>query len=159
LRPAAVVGFGGYPSLPSGVAAALVGIPLCLHEQNAVFGRSNRLLARAARAISLSFVETRRVPASAAPIRVTGNPVRPSVTATPYEPPATGGDFRLFIIGGSQGATVLSDVVPAAISALPKGSYSRLKVTQQARAEDIARVRKLYDDLGVKAEIAAFIDD
>lgn len=161
LRPAAVVGFGGYPSVPSGLAAAIAGLPLCLHEQNAVFGRSNRLLARFARLVTLSFTRTLRQPRHPA-IHVTGNPVRPAIaalSASDYEAPQLDGVFRLLVIGGSQGATILSDVVPAAISALPKGSYSRLEIVQQTREEDLERVTKLYDQIGVKAEILPFVED
>lgn len=161
LRPAAMVGFGGYPSVPSGLAAALAGLPLCLHEQNAVFGRSNRMLARFARLVTLSFAGTYRLPRHPG-IHVTGNPVRPAIAAlaaTDYEAPAVDGEFRLLVIGGSQGATILSDVVPAAVSALPKGGYSRLKIVQQTREEDLERVTKLYEQLGVNAEILPFVED
>lgn len=161
LKPAAVVGFGGYPSVPAGLAAAITGLPLCLHEQNAVFGRSNRLLARFARMLTLSFARTTRVPRHPS-VHVTGNPVRPAIVelaAGDYEAPDADGEFRLLVIGGSQGATVLSDVVPAAISALPKGSYSRLRIVQQTREEDLERVTRLYEQLGIAAEIMPFVED
>lgn len=161
LRPAAVVGFGGYPSVPAGLAAVLAGLPLGLHEQNAVFGRSNRLLARFARLVTLSFARTYRMPRHHS-VHVTGNPVRPAIAAlaaADYEAPTLDGVFRLLVIGGSQGATILSDVVPAAVSALPKGSYSRLEIVQQTREEDLERVTRLYEQLGVKAEILPFVED
>lgn len=162
VAPAAMVGFGGYPSLPSGLAAALSGVPLCLHEQNAVFGRSNRVLARMARAVALSFAGTRRLATRADRVKVTGNPVRPAIAALydqGYEAPEEDGPCHLLVIGGSQGATVLSDIVPAAVSALPRALQERLRVVQQARAEDLDRVRAAYATLGVAAEILTFIDD
>ncbi|RMF11527.1 MAG: undecaprenyldiphospho-muramoylpentapeptide beta-N-acetylglucosaminyltransferase, partial [Alphaproteobacteria bacterium] len=160
-RPAAVVGFGGYPSLPAGVAAFCTGTPLCLHEQNAVFGRTNRLLARVARLIALSFEDTRRVPAGRRTV-VTGNPVRSEIRALrdrPYPEFSADSLMRILVIGGSQGARILSDVVPAAISTLPRALLDRLQITQQCREEDLDRVRDRYAELGVAAQVMTFIDD
>ena len=162
-HPACVVGFGGYPSLPAGLAAAILGIPLCLHEQNAVFGRSNRFLSRLAAAVALSFTETvRRPSADRQYVVVTGNPIRRAVAAlqgSGYTPPEPDGEFRLLVIGGSQGAQVLSEVVPAAISALPRAAQQRLKVVQQCREEDMPAVRAAYAATKVQVETAAFLDD
>lgn len=162
-RPSAVVGFGGYPSLPTGIAARLMGVPVCLHEQNAVFGRTNRLLAPFAAAIALSYAETARLKVrDQAYVAVTGNPVRDAVTALrdqPYAPPQLDGPFNLLVIGGSQGAQVLSDVVPAALSALPKALQSRLHVVQQCRDEDMLRARATYAAAGITAETATFLND
>lgn len=161
LRPAAVVGFGGYPSLPTGLASAFTGTPLCLHEQNAVFGRSNRVLARVARLLALSFEDTRRVPAGRHKV-VTGNPVRAEVAALHDHPFAEFNDdslMRILVIGGSQGARILSDVVPAAISALPRALLNRLQITQQCREEDLDLVRGRYAKIGVAADLMTFIDD
>lgn len=162
-HPACVVGFGGYPSLPTGLAAALLGIPLCLHEQNAVFGRSNRFLSRLAAAVALSFEETERHPsADRQYVVVTGNPIRRAVAAlsgSAYAPPEADGEFRLLVIGGSQGAQILSEVVPAAISALPRAAQQRLSVVQQCREEDMPAVRAAYAATKVRVETAAFLDD
>lgn len=159
--PAAVVGFGGYPSLPAGIAAAWAGIPLCLHEQNAVFGRANRFLARLARMIALSFEGTRRVPEG--PRRMlTGNPVRASVAALhdrPFAEFTSDSLMRILVIGGSQGARILSEVVPAAISTLPRALQNRLQITQQCREEDMEMVRARYAEMGVAAEVMTFVDD
>lgn len=163
LNPAVVVGFGGYPSLPTLVAAMTLGIPTCLHEQNAVLGRVNRALSRFVRRIALSFEATKGIPAGRAErLSVTGNPVRPEILeigARPYPDLDDSRYLNLLILGGSQGATVLSTVVPGAISALPKALRRRLKVVQQCREEDIAKVDETYRDFAVKATLATFIDD
>lgn len=159
---AAVIGFGGYPSLPSGFGAALAGVPLAIHEQNAVFGGSNRVLARLARLVALSAPATGRIPRGIDNLHLTGNPVRPAITTLrnrPYPALTADGQVRLLVIGGSQGATILSDVVPAAISALPKAVQSRFAVIQQAREEDIERVRGVYASLGIAAAVLPFIDN
>ncbi|MDA5195078.1 undecaprenyldiphospho-muramoylpentapeptide beta-N-acetylglucosaminyltransferase [Govanella unica] len=158
----AVIGFGGYPSLPSGFGAFLAGVPLALHEQNAVFGGSNRLLARVAQFVALSAPDTQRLPRWISNQHVTGNPVRPAVTLLrdrDYPTPEADGPLRILVIGGSQGATILSDVVPAAISALPKAMYARLAIIQQAREEDLDRVRNAYQSLGIAAAVLPFIDN
>ncbi len=158
---AAVIGFGGYPSLPSGLAAALVGLPLCVHEQNAVFGASNRFLARFATLIGASFPYTKRLPENV-DHHITGNPVRSAILELrdqAYVPPGPDGRVRILVIGGSQGATILSEVVPSAISTLPKAMQERLAVLQQAREEDLARVRASYASIGVVAMVLPFIDD
>lgn len=163
LRPAAVVGFGGYPTLPPLNAAIGIGAPTVIHDQNAVMGRANRQLAPRVSAIATSFPGVLDRDASLAKkATFTGNPVRPVVieaAATPYDAPVVGGPFRLCVFGGSQGARVMSEIVPAAIERMEVGVRVRLVVTQQARGEDEARVRETYARLGVSAEIAPFFVD
>jgi len=165
LQPSAVVGFGGYPSFPPLAAARLMGAArrpaIVLHEQNAVLGRANRLMARVADLLALSFEGTAKVPAGAR-AAVVGNPVRPALAALaaqPYPAPIAGGALRLLVTGGSQGARVFADVVPGAIAALPEGIRARLLVTQQCRAEDLARTEAAYRDAGVVADLAPFFPD
>ncbi len=154
-----VVAFGGYPAIPPVLGArALRRRPrIVLHEQNAVLGRANRFLSRRADALALSIPDTARVPDRTATF-VTGNPVRPSIRSVPpYEEPTDG--RSLLVLGGSLGARVLSDVVPAAVAALPGDARARLSVVQQCRPEDIARVREAYARAGVAAELASFFPD
>jgi UDP-N-acetylglucosamine--N-acetylmuramyl-(pentapeptide) pyrophosphoryl-undecaprenol N-acetylglucosamine transferase len=154
---AAVVGFGGYPSVAPVVGARML-LPhptVVLHEQNAVLGRANRFLSRGAVALALSFEETERVPESAQTV-TTGNPVRAEVAALaalPYAPPD--GVLRLLVLGGSLGARVFSDVVPDALAPFA----GRVSVVQQCRAEDLDRVRAAYAKGGVAAELASFFPD
>ncbi|QXQ07060.1 undecaprenyldiphospho-muramoylpentapeptide beta-N-acetylglucosaminyltransferase [Sphingosinicellaceae bacterium] len=156
---AAVIGFGGYPSLPPLLAASALKIPTILHEQNAVFGRTNRFLAGRATRIATSFAGTRRLPAKYdAKTVLTGLPVRDAVRAIGEAPPSEG-LINLLIIGGSQGASILSRVVPAAIAELPADLRARLLVIQQCREEDLAIVRARYTDLGVAAECASYFAD
>jgi UDP-N-acetylglucosamine--N-acetylmuramyl-(pentapeptide) pyrophosphoryl-undecaprenol N-acetylglucosamine transferase len=163
LRPAVVVGFGGYPTLPTVTAACLRGLPTIIHEQNAVMGRANRLLAPIVRAIATSFPDAISAdPAIAAKSTITGNPVRPAVmedAGNPYPELDLLGRVNLLIFGGSQGARIMADVVPAAIERLPPGMRARLALVQQAREEDVDRVRASYARLGVVAEIASFFSD
>jgi UDP-N-acetylglucosamine--N-acetylmuramyl-(pentapeptide) pyrophosphoryl-undecaprenol N-acetylglucosamine transferase len=163
IRPAVVIGFGGYPTVPTVLAAAQGGVPIVLHEQNAVMGRANRSLAPRAGRLALTFAETREVrDADRARVTVTGNPVRPAVRALAtrdFAPPTPPEPFRLLVVGGSQGARVLADIVPAAFESLPPGLRAGIAVTQQARAEDVERVRQAYAALAVPAEVAPFFDD
>ena len=162
-RPAAVAAFGGYAAVPVGLAAGVLGIPLLVHEQNAVLGRANRLIARRAALLALSFEETRGAPAaSRVARRLTGNPVRAEVVARraePYREPARDGPLELLVVGGSQGARILSEVLPAALAHLPKAERARLRLTQQCRPEDLERVASAYAGLGFAAELASFFDD
>jgi UDP-N-acetylglucosamine--N-acetylmuramyl-(pentapeptide) pyrophosphoryl-undecaprenol N-acetylglucosamine transferase len=162
VKPRVVIGFGGYPTVPPVLAATMLGIPSIVHEQNAVLGRANRLLARRVQRIATGFPALGRLDAKLKPKCIeTGNPVRPAVldaARVPY-PRLTQGRFWLLVIGGSQGARVMSDVVPPAIAALPAEARARLVVVQQARGEDEARVREAYTRLGVEAEIAPFFAD
>jgi UDP-N-acetylglucosamine--N-acetylmuramyl-(pentapeptide) pyrophosphoryl-undecaprenol N-acetylglucosamine transferase len=171
IRPAAVVAFGGYPSVPPVLATRLLRDrpPVILHEQNAVLGRANRFLARHASVLALSFAGTSRVPAKVHRL-VTGNPVRPGVTALSqagYAPPAgprhdgsiEGGSVRLLVLGGSLGARVFSDIVPDALAGLPLSLRARLQLTQQCRAEDLDRVRATCAAAEISAELAPFFPD
>ena len=161
LSPAVVVGFGGYASVPTVLAAQRAGIKTVLHEQNAVLGRANRLLARRAARIALSFDHTAGLPGGDSGMTVvTGNPVRPAIAADADSCyPPVDGDFQLLVLGGSQGARVFSHVVPAAIAMLPEPVRGRLRVAQQCRAEDYAGVKDAYDRLGLAADLAAFFAD
>jgi UDP-N-acetylglucosamine--N-acetylmuramyl-(pentapeptide) pyrophosphoryl-undecaprenol N-acetylglucosamine transferase len=162
LRPAAVIGFGGYPSIPAVLAACLRRIPSAIHEQNGVMGRANRLLAPRVTAIATSFAGVVDAdPALAAKATRTGNPLRPAVLAAiaPYAPPELNGPLRLLAFGGSQGARIISDVVPPAIERLDPAVRARLSVVQQARPEDFERVRAIYARLAVAAEVAPFFQD
>ena len=163
IRPAAAVGFGGYPSVPPLVASGRLGIPSVLHEQNAVLGRANRMLARRASAIATSFPETERIPRHRTDlVSYVGNPVRAAIAAlrgAPYDPPAPDGTFRLLVIGGSQGARIFAEIVPAAIAALPQALRQRIEVNQQCRPEDLAGVERSYAEAGAKAQLAPFFND
>ncbi|MCO6419720.1 undecaprenyldiphospho-muramoylpentapeptide beta-N-acetylglucosaminyltransferase [Siccirubricoccus sp. KC 17139] len=162
LGAAAVVGFGGYPSVPPLLAAlGMVGRrPVTvLHEQNAVLGRANRLLGRRADALALSFAATRLVPAGAR-VTVVGNPVRPALAALAGSAyPVPEGAIRLLVLGGSLGARVFADVVPPAIAALPETLRQRLVVAQQCRPEDLGRVREAYAAAGIPADLSPFFPD
>ncbi len=162
VQPRAVVGFGGYPTVPPMIAATLAKVPTILHEQNAVMGRANKLLAGRVSAVAKGFDNlVINNPKVAAKTRLIGNPVRPSVLAAarvPY-PDFNGGALRLLVTGGSQGARVMSDVVPAAIARLAPAERERLVIVQQARGEDEARVREAYAALGMRAEVQPFFAD
>ena len=161
--PGAVVGFGGYPALPALLAASAAGVPAVIHEQNAVFGRVNRLLAGRVDAIATAYPQVRRLPAgAAAKVHLIGNPVRAGVLALrqePYPVPEAGGPLRLLVTGGSQGARVLSQVVPEGLALLPPAVKARLRVTQQCRPEDLDSVRARYAAEGIEAELASFFED
>ncbi len=161
--PDILVGFGGYPSLPGLIAARLAGIATVLHEQNAVLGRTNRLLARGADILALSFAVTEKLPDSVVhKMSVTGNPVREDISVLARKPyPQTGEDhmLRLLVVGGSLGARILSDIVPDALSLLPPHLRRRLQVTQQCRAEDIERVEARYQATEIAAEFATYLED
>jgi UDP-N-acetylglucosamine--N-acetylmuramyl-(pentapeptide) pyrophosphoryl-undecaprenol N-acetylglucosamine transferase len=163
LKPAVVVGFGGYPTVPPVIAAVLLRVPTLIHEQNGVMGRANRLLARFASMIATGFPVVRGIPAPArAQIVHTGNPVRPKVleaAETMYPAVLKGGKMRLLVFGGSQGARVMSDIVPAAIEMLPREFYPQLVIAQQAREEDLLRVRSHYARLIVAFEVQPFFKD
>ncbi|MFC0409196.1 undecaprenyldiphospho-muramoylpentapeptide beta-N-acetylglucosaminyltransferase [Roseomonas elaeocarpi] len=163
LEPAAVVGFGGYPSVPPVLAVRTLPAAkrpaVILHEQNAVLGRANRFLSRGADLLALVFEGTTRVPGNVR-AEVVGNPIRPALAALAgegYEAPTE--EIRLLVLGGSLGARVFSDVVPAALALIPAPLRARLRVTQQCRAEDLDRVRAAYADAGVRAELAPFFAD
>lgn len=163
VKPGVVIGFGGYPTFPPLVAAKLRRIPTALHEQNAVLGRANRMLAARVSNIATSFERTALVPEGVAGrVRFTGNPVRDAVidwSARPYRAAAPGEPFHLLVFGGSQGARYFSEAVPPAIARLTPGQRARLSIVQQCRDEDLAEVRAAYDAAGVQAELATFFKD
>jgi UDP-N-acetylglucosamine--N-acetylmuramyl-(pentapeptide) pyrophosphoryl-undecaprenol N-acetylglucosamine transferase len=160
VRPAVVVGFGGYPTVPPLMAAVGADIPTIIHEQNGVMGRANRLLAGRVDRIAGGFLKASG--SHAAKIVEVGNPARRAVidlAATPYDRPSADGEVRVLVFGGSQGARYFSDSVPEAIALLPEELRSRLRIVQQARAEDEKRVKARYAEMGVTAEVAAFFSD
>lgn len=163
VRPDAVVGFGGYPTFPPLIAASLRGIPSALHEQNAVLGRANRLLAKRVTSIATSFETVKLLDDTAArKVRFTGNPVRDAVVKAagqPYHAAGLAEPFRLLVFGGSQGARYFSEVVPPALISLPDVLRRRLEVTQQCRDEDLASVREAYAKANIRAELATFFRD
>jgi UDP-N-acetylglucosamine--N-acetylmuramyl-(pentapeptide) pyrophosphoryl-undecaprenol N-acetylglucosamine transferase len=163
LKPAAVVGFGGYPTLPPLMAARLCGVSSVIHDANAVLGRANRFLSRHVSAIATSLPGVLdRDAALSVKTTTVGTPMRPAIltaAATSYAAPQTSGPFRLLVVGGSQGARVMSDIVPGAIERLVPALLSRLILTQQVREEDMTRVRAVYDRLKIQAELAPFFTD
>ncbi|MGF7161352.1 UDP-N-acetylglucosamine--N-acetylmuramyl-(pentapeptide) pyrophosphoryl-undecaprenol N-acetylglucosamine transferase [Rhodoligotrophos appendicifer] len=163
VRPAAVVGFGGYPSLPPLVAALQLRLPVVLHEQNAVMGKANRVVAPYARVVATAFPEVTLVPAKAvSKLVLAGNPVRSAVhtaIAVDYEPPSADRPFRVVVFGGSQGARIFSDVVPQAFAELPTSTRRTLEIVQQAREEDVDRVERIYAAAGIVAEVRPFYRD
>lgn len=162
-RPAAVIGFGGYPALPALLAAIKDDIPTAVHEQNAVLGRVNRLLARSVDAIATSYPDIAKLKnRHLDKAHLVGNPVREDVIALRDRPfPELDGEgvFRLLVTGGSQGASILSQVVPEGLGLLPLHFRRRLQVTQQCRAEDIEQVRDRYAMLGIPADLATYLPD
>lgn len=162
-QPSAVIGFGGYPALPALLGAQRDRIPTIVHEQNAVLGRVNRLLAGRVAAIATAYPDVQRLkPRHAGKVHLVGNPVRDEVLALrdqPYPPLGEDGIFRLLVTGGSQGASILSSVVPDGLALLPEHFRRRLQVTQQCRAEDIDAVRARYAELGIPADLATYMPD
>ena len=163
VEPAAVIGFGGYPTFPPLLAARMRGIPSALHEQNAIMGRANRMLAGRVTAIATSFEKTKLVDGPlTAKVHFTGNPVRDIVrraALTPYDAPYFCGPLRLVVFGGSQGARFFSDAVPPALALLPPDLRARLEVVQQCREEDLERVGAAYAAAGIRCQLAAFFRD
>lgn len=161
LKPKAVVGFGGYPTVPPLLAATGMGVPSIIHEQNAVMGRANKALASRVKAIAGGFLPE-GTGAFAAKTVTTGNPVRPAVLAaanSPYAAASGDAPFHLVVFGGSQGAQYFSKAVPQAICRLEDDVRQRFKVTQQARPEDRDGVIATYEKLGVPAEVSPFFTD
>ena len=163
LGPAVVVGFGGYASLPTMLAAIRSHILTVIHEQNGVLGRANRMLASKVDAIATSFEEVQMLPARmSAQMRRTGNPVRPEIAALsnePYPAPEPGGALNILVTGGSQGAAVFGALVPAAIALLDPELRARLRLAQQCRPEHIDEVDRFYKEIGVAAELRPFFTD
>jgi UDP-N-acetylglucosamine--N-acetylmuramyl-(pentapeptide) pyrophosphoryl-undecaprenol N-acetylglucosamine transferase len=160
-EPAIGVGFGGYPSIPTIVAALLRKTPVILHEQNALLGRANRLFASRARLIATSFETVKGLPADARG-ELVGNPVRPGILAirdVPYPAPAEGALLSILVTGGSQGARIFSEVVPAAMALLPESLRGRVKIVQQCRAEDLSDAAAAFRRAGVAADLAVFFSD
>jgi len=163
LDPVAVVGFGGYASVPTVLAAGNRGIPVVLHEQNAVIGRANRLLAGNASAIATCFEAVDKIPAKdRRKVVLVGNPVRDAVKALRTAPPApllAAGTREILVTGGSQGASVFADLIPAAVAGLPDALRARLRIAQQARPAEVDQVTDAYARLGVTADVRQFFDD
>jgi UDP-N-acetylglucosamine--N-acetylmuramyl-(pentapeptide) pyrophosphoryl-undecaprenol N-acetylglucosamine transferase len=163
MRPALVAGFGGYPSFPALMAARAYKIPILIHEQNSVLGRVNRAMATRAAIVACGFERLDRLPEKAEDRKhVVGNPVRLPILAVrerPYPEAPAGGRLNLLVIGGSQGARLFGEVIPAAIALLPQTLRARLDVAQQAREEQVAEVKKAYKKAGVNAEVAPFFTD
>jgi UDP-N-acetylglucosamine--N-acetylmuramyl-(pentapeptide) pyrophosphoryl-undecaprenol N-acetylglucosamine transferase len=163
VQPHAVVGFGGYPTLPPIMAARSLGIPTMIHEQNAVMGRANRFLSRFADAVALSFPSTKHLRRSAEKrAQVTGNPVRDAVASyrnVPYVPPEPAGRLLLLVFGGSQGAHFFAEALPPALRTMPSPFRWRLTVVQQVRPEDLASVREAYEEADISAHLAPFFRD
>jgi UDP-N-acetylglucosamine--N-acetylmuramyl-(pentapeptide) pyrophosphoryl-undecaprenol N-acetylglucosamine transferase len=162
-RPAAVIGFGGYPAFPALLAAFAEKIPTAVHEQNAVLGRVNRTVARRVDAIATSYAETARLAERyLGKSHLVGNPVREAVLALrakPFPLLEEDGIFRVLVTGGSQGASILSRVVPDGLAMLPVSFRARLQVTHQARIEDIDAVRTQYAEHQIPAEVATYLPD
>lgn len=162
-EPTAVVGFGGYPAFPALLASTSANIPSVVHEQNAVLGRVNRLLAGRVDAIATAYDKVDRLKAKYEPkVHLIGNPVREEVLDLRDEdfPELTeDGLFRVLVTGGSQGARVLSEVVPDGLAMLPDGLRRRLQVTQQCRPEDLDAVRERYARHEIPAELGTYFED
>jgi len=160
-QPRAVIGFGGYPTVPPLLAANFLRIPTMLHESNGVMGKANRFLSGRVDRIAAGLPNLQVPAALRKKVVFTGNPVRPNVLTAAQQPyPETeGGLLWLLVTGGSQGARVMSDIVPDAVAALPTELRARLRIVQQARAEDLDRVQAAYATLGVVAELAPFFAD
>ncbi len=162
IKPAIAVGFGGYPALPTVFAAARRGLPIVVHEQNAILGRVNRWLAPAVTRIASSFGTMKHLDPLLLPrVTMTGNPVRPAILASvrPFVAPSADGSFNLLIFGGSQGARVFSTLVPEAVGKLPETLRRRLQIVQQCRPEDLEAAKARYDAIGLKPTLAPFITD
>ena len=163
LEARAVIGFGGYPTLPPLMAAYMRGIPTVVHEQNAVLGRVNRLMGPRVNAIASTFAEPKYLAArDLHKLTLTGNPVRDQIIDVADRTYVAGGGdsvFNLLVFGGSQGARVMSDIVPAAVAELPDELRARLRIVQQARPEDVDRVTAAYAAAGVVCDVASFFED
>ena len=162
LKPDAVVGFGGYPSVPPMLAAVWARAPTIIHEQNAVLGRANRFLAARVDRIATSLAAVGVAARLSDRVVETGNPVRPAAreaAAIAYPRRDAGDPFQLTVFGGSQGARFLSDLVPAAIALLPVTLRQRLTLVQQCRPEDVDRVAQAYRVIGITADLKPFFTD
>jgi UDP-N-acetylglucosamine--N-acetylmuramyl-(pentapeptide) pyrophosphoryl-undecaprenol N-acetylglucosamine transferase len=162
-RPDAVVGFGGYPAFPSLLGASAMSIPTVLHEQNAVLGRVNRLLAGEAEAIGTAYPHVDRLkPKYRDRTALVGNPVRQEIAKLgelPFPPFDEAAPLKILVTGGSQGASILGEIVPTGLGLLQPSLRRRLQVVQQCRPDDIERVRQQYSELGIPAELLTYIED
>lgn len=160
IAPSAVVGFGGYASVPTMMAARLRRLPSMLHEQNAVLGRANKFLSRRVNQIATSFQGVKGIDVgTAAKVRFTGNPVRDIVlewAREPYTSPEASGPYQILIFGGSQGARFFSDILPQTFATYSPEARSALRIVQQAREEDVARVEQMYKAAGIHAYVQSF---
>lgn len=163
LNPSVVVGFGGYASVPTVLAAGGRGVPVVLHEQNAVIGRANRMLARQATAIATCFEVVEKIPAAdRRKVALVGNPVREAIKGVRESGPAPlseNGSREILVTGGSQGASAFADLIPAAVALLPDSLRARLRIAQQARPNEVDAVIAAYEDMGVDADVRRFFDD
>jgi UDP-N-acetylglucosamine--N-acetylmuramyl-(pentapeptide) pyrophosphoryl-undecaprenol N-acetylglucosamine transferase len=163
LKPKVVVGFGGYPSFPTVFSAAGTEIPTIIHEQNSVLGRANRLLAPRVTRIATSFPDTQMLAAKdAGKAHMTGNPVRAAIRAlrdVPYPTVMEDGKMHILVTGGSQGASILSQVIPEAIALLPASLRARVRIDQQCREQELEATRTRYAEIGVNADLATFFVD
>ncbi len=160
VKPLAVIGFGGYPSFPPILAAARLGIPSCIHDQNAVMGRANRVLAKWADAVASSFPDLQGLPPGAqSKLSITGNPVRDIALKQKASPYPDFDTFNLLVFGGSQGAQFFGDFMPKVFAAMTAEQRSGIKLTQQVRAENMDAVRAAYDALGLDCELNPFFMD
>lgn len=163
LKPAVVIGFGGYPSVPGVYIAQRLKIPTVVHEQNAILGRANAYLAQRADRIAISLPHSEGISEElASRVVITGNPIREDIAALytkPYPAPQSEGKLRIFIMGGSLGAQVFSKIVPPALARLPAAHKARLEITQQCRAEDIEEVKAIYKKAGINARLETFFSD
>jgi len=162
IKPRAVVGFGGYPSVPVILAAIIARLPTAILAPDAVLGRANRLVANSVKVIAGGLPLVRFPPKDMSKVVYTGNPLRPEVivqAGAPYRAPSAGESINLLVFGGSQGARALSEIVPAAIALLPAELRNRLDIVQQCRPEDLESARAIYAQVGVKVDLAAFFND
>lgn len=162
LQPMAVVGFGGYPSFPTMFAAVLTGRVTVIHEQNSVLGRVNKLLGSRVKLLATSYADMRGLPTSVTRTRFTGNPVRAALRALAqmdYPALTSDGILRLLVVGGSQGASVFSRVLPQAMALLPAHLRARIRLDQQCRIGEIEEVRVAYDAIGMQVDLAPFFVD
>ncbi|WP_299499315.1 UDP-N-acetylglucosamine--N-acetylmuramyl-(pentapeptide) pyrophosphoryl-undecaprenol N-acetylglucosamine transferase [uncultured Roseobacter sp.] len=158
-RPSVVVGFGGYPTIPAMSAAYLMKLPRMIHEQNGILGRVNKIFAAKVDAIACGTWPT-DLPDGVTSYH-TGNPVRSAILERVEAGYISPGDYpmELLVIGGSQGAGILSDVIPPAIAGLPMDMLRNIRVSHQARDEDHERVTEFYAEQGINADVQPFFHD
>jgi UDP-N-acetylglucosamine--N-acetylmuramyl-(pentapeptide) pyrophosphoryl-undecaprenol N-acetylglucosamine transferase len=162
-NPIMTVSFGGYPAYPVMLASALLGVPIVIHESNALLGAANKFFLSKAIAVSLSFQDTKGVEkADPSKLYYTGSPIRKSVLSTrqvKYVKPKESGQFNIVVIGGSQGARIFSDIIPAALALLSAKSKRRIRIHHQCRPESVEHLKYVYESIGVNAQVKRFFDD